>query len=105
GALSFTAPAAGLGRLLAIVLADQQLTAEDHVSAWVAASGTFQPTFPHREEDLQFLTGPSIADVGGGPVPPAPAVRTPPEIVEGSAGYFVHAYGVSGTEPLGWPKF
>jgi hypothetical protein len=51
-------------------------------------------------EELQFLTGPSIADVGG-----TPAVRTPPEIIEGSAGYFLHAYGVSGTEPAGWPKF
>jgi hypothetical protein len=47
-------------------------------------------------EELQFLTGPSIADVGGAPTP---------EIVEGSAGYFLHAYDVTGTEPLGWPKF
>src|SRR5207249_11543794 len=47
-------------------------------------------------EELQFLTGPSIADVGGTPLP---------EIVEGSAGYFVHAYDASGVEPTGWPKF
>ena len=100
GPLSFAAPAAGLGRLLAIVLADQQLTADDHIAAWAATTGTYQPTFPHHMEELQFLTGPSIADVGG-----APGVRTPPEIVEGSAGYFIHAYGVSGTEPPGWPKF
>lgn len=96
GVLSFAAPAAGLGRLLAIVLADQQLSAEDHVAAWIAATGTYQPTFPHHMEDLQFLTGPSIADVGGLPTP---------EIVAGSAGYFVHAYDVTGVEPAGWPKF
>jgi hypothetical protein len=100
GGLSFAAPAAGLGRLLAIVLPDQQLTAADHVSAWVATTGSYQPAFPRHVEELQFLTGPSIADVGG-----APGVRTPPEIVEGSAGYFVHAYDLNGVEPLGWPKF
>jgi hypothetical protein len=96
GQLSFAAPAAGLGRLLAIVLPDQQLNADDHTSAWIAATGTFQPTFPRHNEELQFLTGPSIADVGGLPTP---------EIVAGSAGYFLHAYDASGTEPAGWPKF
>src|SRR5207253_9765390 len=65
GQPSFAAPAAGIGRLLAIVLADQQLTADDHIDAWVATTGSFQPTFPHHMEDLQFLTGASIADVGG----------------------------------------
>src|SRR5206468_4138379 len=96
GQLSFAAPAAGIGRLLAIVLSDQQLTADDHIDAWVATTGSFQPTFPHHMEDLQFLPGASIADVGGAPTP---------EIVEGSAGYYVHAYDVTGTEPSGWPKF
>src|SRR5439155_1595756 len=46
--------------------------------------------------ELQFLTGPSIADVGGAHTP---------EVIEGTAGYFLHAYDVTGTEPLGWPKF
>ena len=32
-------------------------------------------------------------------------MRTTPEILEGSAGYFVHAFDASGNEPLGWPKF
>src|SRR4029077_2044100 len=96
GQLSFAAPAAGIGRLLAIVLSDQQLTADDHINAWVATTGSCQPSFPHHMEELQFLTGPSIADVGGAPTP---------EIVEGTAGYFLHAYDATGTEPLGWPKF
>jgi hypothetical protein len=100
GPLAFAAPAAGLGRLLAIVLADQQLTADDHIAAWVAATGQYVPAFPKHVEELQFLTGPSIADVGG-----VPGVRTPPEIVEGSAGYFLHAYDITGVEPPGWPKF
>ncbi len=96
GQLTFAAPGAGLGRLLAIVLPDQQLNADDHLEAWVATSGTYQPTFPHHVEELQFLTGPSIADVGGAPTP---------ELIEGTAGYFLHAYDVTGTEPTGWPKF
>jgi hypothetical protein len=96
GQLAFAAPAAGLARLLAIVIPEQQPNADDHVAAWIASSGSYLPTFPHHIEDLQFLTGPSIADVGGAPTP---------EIVAASAGYFVHAYDATGTEPLGWPKF
>src|SRR5207247_8677804 len=42
------------------------------------------------------LSGRSIAAVGGTPLP---------EIVEGSAGYFLPAYYASGAEPTGWPKF
>jgi hypothetical protein len=99
GPLTFAAPAAGLGRLLAIVLADQQLTADDHLGAWVASTGAYQPTFPQHVEELQFLSGPSIADVGPGPL------RTTPEIIEGSAGYYLHAFDASGNEALGWPKF
>src|SRR5439155_17166363 len=44
----------------------------------------------------QFLTGPSIARVGATPLP---------YVVEGSAGYYLHAYDVNGVEPAGWPKF
>src|SRR5439155_16531279 len=79
GPLAFAAPATGLGRALAVVLDEQQVNADDHVSAWVATTGKYLPGYPHHMEDLQFLTGPSIADVGGTPLP---------EIVEGSAGYF-----------------
>jgi len=96
GPLAFAAPATGLGRALAVVLDEQQVNADDHVSAWVATTGKYLPGYPHHMEDLQFLTGPSIADVGGTPLP---------EIVEGSAGYFLHAYDASGAEPTGWPKF
>jgi hypothetical protein len=96
GQLAFAAPAAGLARLLAIVVPEQQLNADDHISAWVASTSSYMPTFPHHVEDLQFLTGPSIADVGGLPTP---------EIVAASAGYFVHAYDATGLEPAGWPKF
>ena len=96
GQIVFTAPASGLGRALAVVLPQQQVNADDHLAAWNTTTGNYLPTYPHHMEELQFLTGPSIADVGGTPLP---------EIVEGSAGYFVHAYDASGVEPTGWPKF
>ncbi|HYC53611.1 MAG TPA: FG-GAP-like repeat-containing protein [Candidatus Binatia bacterium] len=96
GALSFAAPAGGLARLLGVALPEQQINAEDHVVAWNAMTGQFEPAFPQHQDDLQFLTGPSIGDVGGTPLP---------EIVMGSAGYFVQAFDGAGVAPLGWPKF
>ncbi|HYC00616.1 MAG TPA: FG-GAP-like repeat-containing protein [Candidatus Limnocylindrales bacterium] len=96
GALSFAAPAGGLARLLAVALPEQQVSAEDHIAAWNAQTGAFEPAFPQHQDDLQFLTGPSIADVGGTPLP---------EVIMGSAGYFVQAFDGAGTAPLGWPKF
>src|SRR5439155_182943 len=47
GALAFAAPAAGLGRSLAVVLPEEQLNADDHTSAWVALTGKYLPAFPH----------------------------------------------------------
>ena len=96
GALAFAAPAAGLGRSLAVVLPEEQVNADDHTGAWVALTGRYLPAFPHHIEELQFLTGPSIAHVGAGPLP---------QVVEGSAGYYLHAFDANGVEPTGWPKF
>src|SRR5438128_1031515 len=96
GVLAFAAPAAGLGRSLAVVLPEEQLTADDHTSAWVALTGKYLPAYPHHIEELQFLTGPSIAHVGATPLP---------QVVEGSAGYYLHAFDANGVEPTGWPKF
>ena len=96
GALAFTAPATGLGRALAVVLPEEQVNADDHVGGWVALSGSYLPAYPRHIEELQFLTGPSIARVGA---------TTLPYVVEGSAGYYLHAYDVNGVEPAGWPKF
>src|SRR5207302_10933120 len=79
-----------------VVLPEQNVNADDHLAARNTATSNHLPTYPHHMEDPQFLTGPPIADVGGTPLP---------QIVEGSAGYFVHAYGASGVEPTGWPKF
>ena len=41
--MSFAMGATGLRRLLDVVLPEQQLLAEDHVSAWDLRSGTYEP--------------------------------------------------------------
>jgi subtilisin family serine protease len=69
----------------------------DHLlSAWDAASGTPKPAFPRVMEDWMFVTGPSVADIGG--------ATGSPEVVASSGGFFVHAFDATGTEPEGWPK-
>src|SRR6266480_6167865 len=96
GALAFAAPAAGLGRSLAVVLPEEQVDADDLIFAYTAITGKYLPAFPHHIEELQFLTGPSIAHVGPTALP---------QVVEGSAGYYLHAFDANGIEPTGWPKF
>ncbi len=88
--------AAGLKRVLDIVLPEQQLGAEDHVDAWNAQTGTFDPGFPAQMNDLQFFTTPAIADVTG---------DGRASVLQSSAMYDLRAYGLGGVAPLGWPKF
>ena len=62
--LSFIAPAAGLGRALDVAFPDYQPTGQDFLAAWsVAGGGQLRPGFPQAVNDLQFLTGPSVADL------------------------------------------
>jgi hypothetical protein len=86
----------GLKRLLDVVLPEQQLGAEDHVDAWNAATGTFEPGFPSQMNDLQFFNSPAIADVNG---------DGRAEVLQSSAVYDLRAYGLGGLVPTGWPKF
>src|SRR5437588_186322 len=94
--LSFAMGASGLKRLLDVVLPDQQLGAEDHISAWDASSGTYDPGFPAQMNDLMFFNTPAIADVSGNGVA---------QVIQGSAMYDLRAYSLGGLEPPGWPKF
>ena len=94
--LSFAMGAAGLRRLLDVVLPEQQLLAEDHVGAWEVQTGTFLPGFPARMSDLQFFNTPAIADVTG---------DGRADVLQSSAMYDLRAYGLGGTVPSGWPKF
>jgi hypothetical protein len=94
--LSFLAPAAGLARALDVALPDYQPTGQDFLAAWsVTGGGQLRPGFPQAVNDLQFLTGPSVADLNG---------VAGQEIVAGSASMDLNAFTTAGAELPGWPK-
>jgi len=55
----------------------------------------FLEPFPQIMEDLQFFLAPAIADLNNDGTP---------EIINGSSGNSLHAFGDRGAEPDGWPK-
>ena len=94
--LSVAMGSTGLRRLLDVVLPEQQLGAEDHISAWDARTGTFMPGFPSQMNDLMFFNTPAIADVSGDGLA---------DVLQTSAMYDLQAYTLGGARPLGFPKF
>ncbi len=58
--------------------------------------GPALPGFPQRIEDYLFFMNPTSADVSGDGYP---------EVVVGSAGYWIHAWDGCGREAEGFPKF
>ncbi|MGH2985108.1 MAG: calcium-binding protein, partial [Solirubrobacterales bacterium] len=95
--LSFLAPAAGLNRALDLALPEYQVAGQDFLAAWNTATPDFRPGFPATVNDLQFLTGPSIADLDGSPGE---------EIVTGTASKDLAAFNGAGlpVDPARWPK-
>jgi hypothetical protein len=104
GQLHFAAPTAGAGKLEDVVLPEDQLVSDNHVSVWDLSGSREQiDGFPREVNDLQFLTTPSAADIDGDGLE---------EILEGSAYNDLHAFSGTGEEPgaadlspTGWPKF
>jgi hypothetical protein len=90
------APAAGLLRALDVALPEYQRS-QDFLAAWsVTGNGQFQPGYPAPVNDLQFLTGPSIADIDGQPGE---------EIVAGTASKDLAAFNALGLPAdERWPK-
>jgi hypothetical protein len=93
---SFVAPSAGLLRALDVAVSEYQ-GGQDFVGVWDTASGQFRPGFPGTVNDLQFLTGPSVADIDGNPGE---------EVLEGSASKDFAAFNAAGLppNPTRWPK-
>jgi hypothetical protein len=96
GGISFLAPVTGLLRALDVVFPEYQTGSQDFVGAWDPISGNYRTGFPARENDLQFLTGPSVADIDG---------QAGEEVLEGSASLDLQAYNAQG-QPVSsaWPK-
>jgi hypothetical protein len=99
--MTFAAPATGLKRALDVGLNEYQMEGQDMVAAWVAESpgGVMRPGFPARVNDLQFLSGPAVADIDGAP-------GGGEEMIAGSAHNDLAAYTAAGAAPVGgkWPK-
>ena len=68
---------------------------EHLLGGWDARSGDWLSAFPRPLEGWTILSGPSVADVDG---------DGRAEVLAGSSGYRLHAFGESGREPAGWPK-
>jgi hypothetical protein len=95
--MSLIAPTAGLQRALDVVFPEYQPAGQDFISAWsLGSGGQLQPGFPQTMNDLQFITGPSIADIDG---------QAGQELIEGSASKDLAAYTGTG-QPVSssWPK-
>jgi hypothetical protein len=91
---SFLSPAAGAIRAVDLG-ANEYQGGQDFVMAWNSETSAPQPGFPGVVNDLQFLTGPSIADIDGAPGE---------EVVAGTASFDLAAFGPAGTPVPGWPK-
>ena len=94
----FLAPTAGLRRALDLGVREYQQGGQDFLSAWDPSStgGQFKQGWPSVVNDLQFLTGPSVADIDG---------QAGEEAVAGTANLDLTALNAAG-QPAGdrWPK-
>ena len=96
-------PTAGILKAVDVVLADHQMNAQNQVTAWslstapqsCAGPTCFHQGFPHFMNDLQFLSGPAIADLTG---------DGRQEILMGSASTDLRAIQPNGTDLPGWSK-
>jgi hypothetical protein len=95
GGIDFALPSLGAHQLLDNQGPALQGPGDHQVMAW-SSDGKSLPAFPQTEEDLQFLSSPAVADVDGDGVA---------ELIQGSGGYYLHAFSASGGEAAGWPKF
>ena len=94
GVSLFLAPAAGVKRAVDVVLPEYQ-GGNDYLVGWNTGTGEVAPGWPAEMNDLQFLTGPSIAEVDQAPGA---------DIVAGSAHHDLQGFTAAGTDLVGWPK-
>ncbi len=95
GRTTFLAPVAGLIRALDLA-ANEYQGGVDAIAAWNPESGQYMPDFPAQVNDLSFLTGPAVADVGGAPGE---------EILAGTASMDLQAFSAAGAPASNrWPR-
>jgi hypothetical protein len=54
-----------LEHFLEALVNERYFGGQDFLAAWNTPSGQMRLNFPARTNDLQFLTGPSVADIDG----------------------------------------
>ncbi|HEV3127343.1 MAG TPA: hypothetical protein VGY32_00090 [Solirubrobacteraceae bacterium] len=92
---SFFAPESGLIRALDIALNDYQ-GGQDFLGGWNPTSAQQLPGYPAEVNDLQFLTGPAIGQITGGPGQ---------EVIGGTASLDLAAFNAAGVAAgSAWPK-
>jgi hypothetical protein len=92
---SYITPAAGVLRALDLAVNEYQ-SGQDFVAAFDSTTGQFRSGFPTVVNDLQFITGPSVADIDGLPGE---------EIVGGTASLDFFAFNAAGAPANArWPK-
>jgi hypothetical protein len=94
---SLIAPAASVGKLLDTAFPGSQAPHENELDTWNAKTGALGAEGPLQMNDLQFLDQPIVADVNG--------TETGSYVVEASGLYDLRAYGPTGVEAPGFPKF
>lgn len=95
GVADVVAPTAGLTRLLDLLVPDQQLPSDDHLSGWDGATRLPLPGSPQAVADLAFFVSPAVADLDG---------DDDNEAIAGNSTYTLSAFDASGAAPAGWPK-
>ncbi len=91
---SLVLSAIGLYRALDLDLPEYQ-GGQDVVGAWDPSTGQLRGGYPVTMNDLQFLTGPAVADVDG---------AGGEETLAGSSSADLAAYDAAGAPLPGWPK-
>jgi hypothetical protein len=84
--------------LLALGQAGQASLPQVYEKAWDVSSGQVQSGFPQRQDGFPFYDAPLTADVSA-------ASGGTRDAIEANDNYFIHAWGPTGVEAPGFPKY
>jgi hypothetical protein len=84
--------------LLALGQAGEDALPQVYEKAWDIQSGQVQAGFPQRQDGFPFYDAPLTADVGG-------STGGTRDLIEANDNYFIHAWGPTGAEAPGFPKY
>jgi hypothetical protein len=100
GRPSFVQSSTGLESILtALGSAGQASLPQVYERAWDVSTGQLaSPGFPQRQDGFPFYDAPIIADLGQ----PGPGTRA---AIEANDNYWIHAWGPTGIEAPGFPKY